>query len=134
MVAIVSSSSTTTMRLPAPSAPSASIGARSGNASTNALGSARSSPPCNRATRRANQLAEIARLEVEREAAHVEARHLEHLLEQGMQPLGLPLQRVHRARLRRLTPLDAPGQRVRESLDGGEWRLELVRRESEEAI
>src|SRR6185503_2971523 len=62
------------------------------------------------------------------------ARDLQHLLEQGMEALRLPLQDLDVARVARLPLLQAAGERIRESLDAGERRLQLVRREREEAV
>src|ERR1700716_1585643 len=51
-----------------------------------------------------------------------------------MEPLRLPLQHLHVVRVAVLASLQFARERIGETLDAGEGRLQLVRREAEEAI
>src|SRR5207302_4485069 len=90
--------------------------------------------PADRAQRRFDQLAELAGLLVEDEALHLEARDLQHLLQQTVEPLRLPLEDLDRPWIGGLALLDPAGERIRESLDAGERGLQLVRGEAQEAV
>src|SRR3954470_217905 len=87
-----------------------------------------------RAQRRIGQLAQLARLLVEDEAAHFQPGDLEHLFEQAMEPLRLTLENGDGARVEGLTFLEPAAERVCETLDAGERRLQLVSGETEKAI
>ena len=90
--------------------------------------------PAQRAARRFHQLHHLAGLLVQDEAPGLDARDFQHLLQQQVQPLRLPLQHLHVARVAGLSLLQAARERVGETLDAGQRRLQLVRREAQETI
>jgi hypothetical protein len=90
--------------------------------------------PPQRSAARLRQLEQLARLLVQREARGLDARDLQHLFQERVQPLCLALQDLHVLRIARLTFLQPARERIGEALDAGERRLQLVSGEREEAI
>ena len=87
-----------------------------------------------RAARGLDQLGHLARLLVEHETAGLDARDFEHLFQKRMEPFRLPLKNLDVARVGRLALLQPARERIGKALDAGERRLQLVRREREEAV
>ena len=87
-----------------------------------------------RSARGLDQLDRFAGLLVQHEPRSLDARDLEHLFQERVEPFRLPLQHLHAAGITCLALLQAARKRIGEPLDAGERRLQLVRGEREEPV